>query len=103
MHLTPRALALTLLSLLPFTTLTLSQTPSHTPSPLPLPTLPPPIPFYDLPSIYAKATTPQPAATIAQILNTLSIYPLAIDGKNFDALSGIFTEDVLVSNHLEVI
>ncbi|KAJ5152659.1 uncharacterized protein N7482_009137 [Penicillium canariense] len=33
------------------------------------------------------------AATIEAIRNTLAIYPFAIDGKDFDALSKVFTSD----------
>ncbi|CAI7569724.1 hypothetical protein N7533_002005 [Penicillium manginii] len=33
------------------------------------------------------------AGTIDAIRNTLAIYPFAIDGKNFDALSKVFTAD----------
>ena len=52
------------------------------------------IPQSSLPIAYSKATTPQDPKTVGQILNTLSLYPLAIDGKNFAALSLVFTEDV---------
>ncbi len=53
-----------------------------------------PIPMSDLPTTFRAASNAQPADTIAQILNTLSLYPLAIDSKNFDALSLVFTADV---------
>ena len=43
---------------------------------------------------YALAACPQPATEIAQIVNTLALYPLAVDGGNFSALSLVFTEDV---------
>lgn len=65
-------------------------------TPLP-PTLPTPIPFSLLPTTYTPATHPQPATLIAQILNTLSLYPLAIDGKNFSALSLVFTENIIAN------
>ena len=58
------------------------------------PILPPPVPLISVPGTYASATKPQSADAIAQILNTLSIYPFAIDGKDFASLSLVFTEDV---------
>ena len=65
--------------------------PTYTPS------TPQPIDLVDLPSIYANASKSQNADTVAQILNTLSLYPFAIDGKNFAALSLVFTEDVIAN------
>ena len=62
------------------------------------PSLPVPIPFSSTPAVYNTATRPQSANTIAQILNTLSFYPLAIDGKAFSALSLVFT-DKIVANY----
>ena len=61
------------------------------------PTLPKPIALADIPTTFAAATKRQPADTVAQILNTLSVYPLAIDGKSFASLSLVFTEDVITN------
>jgi hypothetical protein len=47
-------------------------------------------------SSLADGCTPEvytDAGTIEAIRNTLAIYPFAIDGKNFDALSKVFTAD----------
>lgn len=91
MYPTPFILILTLITLLPNPTLTQTK-----------PSLPAPIPFASLPSLYTDATTPQNPVNIAQILNTLSLYPLAIDGKNFTALSEVFTEDAIVSQPIHL-
>lgn len=37
------------------------------------------------------------AGTIEAIRNTLAIYPFSIDGKNFDALSKVFTTDAVAN------
>ncbi|KAJ5127857.1 hypothetical protein N7448_008636 [Penicillium atrosanguineum] len=37
------------------------------------------------------------AGTIEAIRNTLAIYPFAIDGKNFDALSKVFSADAIAN------
>jgi len=60
-------------------------------------TLAAPIPFSSLPSLYSHAASPQSPVEVAQILNTLSYYPLAIDSKNYDALSQVFTDDVVTN------
>lgn len=57
--------------------------------------LPAAIPSSSWTAAYASAAYPQPATDIAQIVNTLALYPLAIDGGNFSALSLVFTEDVI--------
>ena len=57
--------------------------------------LPAAIPSSSWTAAYASAAYPQPATDIAQIVNTLALYPLAIDGRNFSALSLVFTEDVI--------
>ena len=44
---------------------------------------------------YVSAAYPQSATDIAQIVNTLALYPLAVDGGNFSALSLVFTEDII--------
>jgi len=61
------------------------------------PILPRGIPIFNVPNLYAPATNSQPADTVAQILNTLSLYPLAIDGKNFPALSLVFAPNVIAN------
>lgn len=55
------------------------------------------IPLFDLAPTLVLATRPQDAVTVTQILNTLSLYPLAIDGKNFPALSEVFAADVITN------
>ena len=57
--------------------------------------LPAAIPSSSWTAAYASAAYPQPATDIAQIVNTLALYPLAVDGGNFTALSLVFTEDVI--------
>ncbi len=57
--------------------------------------LPAAIPSSSWTAAYALAAYPQPATDIAQIVNTLALYPLAVDGGNFSALSLVFTEDVV--------
>ena len=52
------------------------------------------IPQFSLATAYSQASAPQDPKAVGQILNTLSFYPLAIDGKNFAALSLVFAEDV---------
>ncbi|KAL6722055.1 hypothetical protein ACLMJK_001160 [Lecanora helva] len=61
------------------------------------PTLPKPIAFKDTPKLFANAASRQSADTVAQILNTLSLYPLSVDGKDFDSLSLVFTDDAIVN------
>lgn len=58
------------------------------------PTLTPPS---SLPTVYPSSLTVQNPALELQIRNTLSHYPLAIDGKNFPALSLVFTQDVVAN------
>ncbi|KAM0797088.1 hypothetical protein BDR22DRAFT_975616 [Usnea florida] len=50
-----------------------------------------------LPSAYPNSLTAQKPALDLQIRNTLSHYPLAIDGKDFAALSLVFTQDVVAN------
>ena len=57
--------------------------------------LPTAIPSSSWAAAYALAARPQPATEIAQIVNTLALYPLAVDGGNFSALSLVFTEDIV--------
>ena len=58
-------------------------------------TLPAAIPSPSWAAAYALAACPKPATEIVQIVNTLALYPLAVDGGNFSALSLVFTEDVV--------
>ena len=56
------------------------------------------IPPFDLATIYASSTTSnQDAVAANEIRNTLALYPLAIDGKNYDALSEVFTDDIVAN------
>lgn len=55
------------------------------------------IPPSGLPTAYPGSLQPQDVETENQIRNTLGHYPLAIDGKNFDALDLIFTEDAVAN------
>lgn len=51
-------------------------------------------------SALANGCTPEiytDAGSIEAIRNTLAIYPFAIDGKNFDALSKVFSADVVAN------
>ena len=57
--------------------------------------LPAAIPSSSWTAAYALAAYPQPATDIAQIVNTLALYPLAVDGGKFSALALVFTEDVV--------
>ena len=57
------------------------------------------VPPIDL-STLADGCTPEvytDAGSIEAIRNTLAIYPFAIDGKNFDALSKVFTTDAVAN------
>lgn len=56
-----------------------------------------PIPAAALPTSYPGALTAQNPAIENQIRNTLAHYPLAIDGKNFDALDRVFTQDAVAN------
>lgn len=55
------------------------------------------IPFFSLPTLVANAPRTANPAAVEAIRNTLAFYPLAIDGKNFDALSQIFTTDAVAN------
>ena len=62
-----------------------------------LPPFPNPIPLSSLPSAYPSSLTAQNPALDLQIRNTLSHYPLAVDGKDFPAFSLVFTQDVVAN------
>lgn len=51
-----------------------------------------PINRHDLPTEFEPPVVVDPIA-IEAIRNTLALYPFAIDGKNFDALSRVFADD----------
>lgn len=51
----------------------------------------------DLPAAYSKVGYPQDPTIIEQIRNTLALYPLAVDGKDFGALDLVFTQDVVAN------
>ena len=53
--------------------------------------------LFSLPVSYSAASLPADPTVQLQIRNTLALYPLAIDGKNFDALNRIFTSDVVAN------
>ena len=56
-----------------------------------------PISFHTLPNSYPLSLKLQDADIQNQIRNTLAHYPLAIDGKNFDALDLVFTADAVAN------
>lgn len=62
-----------------------------------LPAPPTPISPSSLPTAYPGSLTAQDPALDLQIRNTLSHYPLAIDGKNFPTLSLVFTQNVVAN------
>lgn len=52
---------------------------------------------FALPAAYAAAALPQDPTAQSQIRNTLALYPLSIDSKNFAALDRVFTCDVVAN------
>ena len=56
-----------------------------------------PVALYDTAAVYAPASAPQDPSALAQIANTLSLYPLAIDGKNFGLLRNVFFQDAVAN------
>lgn len=50
-----------------------------------------------LPWLFQSATGPQDPVAIEAIKNTLALYPLAIDGKDFSALSLVFSTDAVAN------
>ena len=55
------------------------------------------IPFFDLPTLVANAPHAANPAIVEAIRTTLALYPLAIDGKNFNALSQLFTFNAIAN------
>ncbi|KAL4886723.1 hypothetical protein BJY04DRAFT_213479 [Aspergillus karnatakaensis] len=87
---------LNLFSLFSSLTLALAQNTTSTSPPNTTPTV---LPFPSLPTLFPPPSTLSPADLIAteSIRQTLALYPLAIDGKNFAALSQIFTPDIIAN------
>lgn len=56
-----------------------------------------PIPLQALATDFPPPSLPEDAASIEAIRNTLALYPLAIDGKNFAALGRIFKKDAIAN------
>ncbi|KAJ7016867.1 SnoaL-like domain-containing protein [Mycena alexandri] len=54
----------------------------------------PVLPLSALPTTFTSASHPQDPTAELQIRNTLSLYPLIIDGKAFEHLDLVFTRDV---------
>ena len=65
--------------------------------PLHLPSTTVSLNLFSLPASYAAASLPADSTVQLQIHNTLALYPLAVDGKNFAALNRIFTCDVVAN------
>ncbi|KFX90165.1 hypothetical protein V490_06615 [Pseudogymnoascus sp. VKM F-3557] len=55
------------------------------------------VPPFSLPTLITKDKFKADSQSIEAIRATLALYPLAIDGKNFDALSRIFTKDAVAN------
>ncbi|KAL4963783.1 nuclear transport factor 2 family protein [Aspergillus stella-maris] len=55
-----------------------------------------PIPLYNLPSLFPSSPAVD-SSTTETIRKTLALYPLAIDGKNFTALSSVFAPDAVAN------
>lgn len=57
------------------------------------------IPLPSLPDLFAPNRNPSPPDLVAesQIRNTLALYPLSIDSKNFTALSSVFHPDAVAN------
>lgn len=55
------------------------------------------IPFFSLPTLISKENFKADPHSIETIRATLALYPLAIDGKNFESLSLIFAPDAVAN------
>jgi ketosteroid isomerase-like protein len=55
------------------------------------------IPFFDLPTLVANAPCAAQPDIVEAIRTTLALYPLSIDGKNFNALSEVFTSNAVAN------
>ena len=56
-----------------------------------------PIDLFDVSTIFADTTSRQDIVAANLIRNTLSLYPYAIDGKNFASLSNVFVDNVFTN------
>ena len=59
--------------------------------------LPQPISLHDTAAVFAPAAASQDPSVLAQIANTLALYPFAIDGKNFPLLRKVFFPDAVAN------
>lgn len=57
------------------------------------------VPFFELPTLLAPAPTAAEIDpfVVEAIRNTLALYPLSVDGKNFAALSEVFTTNAVAN------
>jgi len=55
------------------------------------------IPFYNLPNLVAPVAYQVDPLDVEAIRATLALYPLSIDGKNFAALSSVFTSNAVAN------
>jgi hypothetical protein len=55
------------------------------------------IPFFALPTLVANAPCAAKPDIVEAIRTTLALYPLAIDGKNFNALGELFTSNAVAN------
>ncbi|OAA39216.1 hypothetical protein BBO_06640 [Beauveria brongniartii RCEF 3172] len=56
-----------------------------------------PVPFFDLPDTFGNAGNGANTSEVEAIRNTLALYPLAIDGKNFAALERVFASNAVAN------
>ncbi|PNP49032.1 hypothetical protein THARTR1_10214 [Trichoderma harzianum] len=56
-----------------------------------------PTPLHDIPTSLLKSYTGDSVQDVEQIRALLSLYPFAIDGKNFDVFDNIFTSDAVLN------
>lgn len=55
------------------------------------------VPLSALPGLFSGSIGPQNVDDYVQIRNTGMLYPLVVDGKAFDSLANIFTQDVVAN------
>ncbi|KAE9369899.1 hypothetical protein N431DRAFT_414235 [Stipitochalara longipes BDJ] len=55
------------------------------------------IPLFDLPALVANASCAADPIIVEAIRTTLALYPLAIDGKNFEALDQVFSSNAVAN------
>lgn len=56
-----------------------------------------PVSLFDTPKVFAPCAERQDATALAQIANTVSLYSLALDGKDFSQLKNVFFEDAVAN------